>query len=561
MACTIVNERRSSRRPRIGIGLRLALSYGAIILLLVGLSVVAVLKLKTLSETTKQALQREYPKTALVNEVNSQLGIAALAMRNALIFSEDAALAQHQAEITEANQRMLAALATLAAQVEDPLGRDLLRRMQTVQSAYSINQDDFIGLLNQHRLSEARNLLIVDLHGYQTDYFALLEQFSQHQAAQMLAASRHVEQDYLEARWLIFALSGMALLLSVLVTVLITRSLLRRLGGEPEYAVDIARRIAAGDMQMAIHLRGSDSSSLLHGMEVMRKRLIERDDALRCANAELQRSLDAMSQMQADLVASEKLAALGALVAGVAHELNTPIGNGLLAASTMADATRQLREQLSQPLARKTMNNYVLEMQTASEIVLRNLGRAADLISSFKQVAADRENSQRRPFLLHEVVNEICNSLQPALSKARCSLHAELPHDLQMLSFPGPLGQVLGHLINNAMLHAFEGREQGEISISARSLGADQVELSVSDDGCGIPEEHLKHVFEPFFTTTFGRGGSGLGLHIAFNIVTGILGGKIRIVSQRGQGTTVLMCLPREVASGAPDGQSSPQLS
>jgi len=535
---------------RAGIGQRLALSYGAIIVLLVALSGAAVLKLGALSETTRQALQQEYPKTVLISEVNSQLGIAARAMRNALIFNEDAQLAQAQAEIAAAQQRMQVALATLGERVSDPLGRELLRRMQVVHSAYSINQEDFIGLLNQHRLGEARNLLIVDLHGYQTDYFALLEQFNQHQGAQMLAASRQVEQAYLDARRLIVALAGLALLLSVLVTVAITRSLLHRLGGEPEYAADIARRIAAGDLHSVIRLRPADHGSLLYAMDQMRARLIERDDALRHANAELQHSVDVLHQMQGELVSSEKLAALGALVAGVAHELNTPIGNGLLAASTIQDVTRDMEAKLAHPLTRQALHAYVGEVHAAADIVLRNLGRAGDLITSFKQVAVDRESSQRRRFLLHEVVSEICLTLQPSLRKTPFLLQAELPQDLEMYSFPGPLGQVLTNLINNAVLHAFEGRDAGLIRIGARGLESGCVELWVSDDGCGIPAEHLSHVFEPFFTTKLGHGGSGLGLHIAFNIVTGVLGGKIRIVSQPGEGTTLRMTLPRH-APGA----------
>ncbi|MDC8786593.1 ATP-binding protein [Roseateles koreensis] len=539
----------SRKVSRLGIGHRLALSYGAIIISLIGLSDAAVLKLKSLSEATREALQVEYPKTVLINQVNHQLDIEARAMRNALIFNAESSRAQYEAEIASATLRMSAALSQLDAQVHDAVGRDLLRRIRVVHSAYTVNQDDFIVLLNQRRLGEARNLLIVDLHGYQMDYFALLEQFNRHQETQMLAAGQQANQAYVDARELIFGMAALALVLSALVTALFRRSLLRSLGGEPEYAVSIARRIAAGDIQTAIELGDRDSSSLLHVMEFMRQRLTERDEALRRANADLQGSVNTLSQMQAELVSSEKLAALGSLVAGVAHELNTPVGNSLLAASTMADATHQLERRLAQAMTRATLNAYIDEMHAASDILLRNLSRVGDLISSFKQVAVDRESSQRRQFKLHEVVNEICLTLQPSLRKTPYLLQAELPQDIEMSSFPGPLGQVLTNLINNSVLHAFEGREQGRIQISARKLGADLVEISVSDNGCGIPVANQKRVFEPFFTTKLGRGGSGLGLHIVFNIVTGVLGGKIRLVSQVDQGTTVTLTVPRE----APD--------
>lgn len=537
-------KRLFRRLTTLKIGQRLALGYGVVILMLVAVAITAVLRLKTLSETTAEALQDKYPKTILVNQLTRELGVIALAMRNALILGEEAQLEQQLREIAQANSRMSEDLRRLRASITDASGLELLEQIRIVHSAYIVNQEDFIKLVGLQRMGEARNLLVVDLHGYQNSYFELLGRLNTHQGAQMLAASHEVERAYANSRSLVFAFASLALLLSVLVTILITRSLLLRLGGEPEYAADIAHRIAAGDLATGVKVHARDHGSLLYAMNQMRAKLIERDAAVTRVNAELVQAIEVLNQAQRDLVSSEKLAALGALVAGVAHELNTPIGNSLLAASTIVDGTKDFEQRAQQSLTRHALKSYLQEMDGAGDILLRNLGRAAELISSFKQVAVDRQSSQRRSFALADVVNEIVLTLRPTLRKTPYVLTQEVPAQLCMDSFPGPLGQVITNLINNAILHGFAGREHGTVRIVARPLDASHVELSVQDDGVGIAPEHLGRVFEPFFTTRLGNGGSGLGLHIAFNIVTGMLGGKIQVLSPAEGGTTVLMQLP-----------------
>ncbi|MBS1197553.1 MAG: domain S-box protein, partial [Proteobacteria bacterium] len=170
--------------------------------------------------------------------------------------------------------------------------------------------------------------------------------------------------------------------------------------------------------------------------------------------------------------------------------------------------------------------------------------RAAELITSFKQVAIDQTSSQRRVFILAEVIAKIITTLRPTLKKTPYNIETSIPEIIQMDSFPGPLGQVLANLINNAVIHAFEGKTQGTVRIEASQCEDKQVELKITDDGQGIPPANINRIFDPFFTTKLGQGGSGLGLSIANTIVTGILGGTISVASEIGVGTTFTLKLP-----------------
>ena len=271
---------------------------------------------------------------------------------------------------------------------------------------------------------------------------------------------------------------------------------------------------------------------------------------LRRANAELGGTLENLVSSQAALVRAEKLAALGRLVAGVAHELNTPIGNSLLSASTLADRTAEFVRAASFGDKPSTqLSIFIEDTQEASQILLRNLEKAGEIIRSFKQVAVDQASSQRRAFALHEIVDEVMLAHRPMLRNARVEIRTDVPTDLRLDSYPGPLGQVIGNLITNAVLHGYEGKDQGVIDISAKLRDAQQtkipqVEIVVRDYGCGIPDENLRRVFDPFFTTRMGRGGTGLGLGICHTIVTETLAGTINIESVLGTGTRVIISIP-----------------
>ena len=256
---------------------------------------------------------------------------------------------------------------------------------------------------------------------------------------------------------------------------------------------------------------------------------------------------EALKENQEKLVAAGKMAALGSLVAGVAHELNTPIGNGMIVVTTLKDHTRNLASHYPNSLTRSMLEDYLQGAIQGGELLERNLNRAAELINSFKQIAIDQTSSQARRFSLSTLVAEVTLALRPSLRRTPITIEQEVPDGIMMDSYPGPLEQVLINLINNAVTHGFAGRDKGHIRISAGPSAADQVELVVADDGVGIAENDLPKIFIPFFTTNSDAGGSGLGLSISHDIVTGLLGGRIDVDSTVGHGSRFRLTLPLRV--------------
>jgi signal transduction histidine kinase len=255
---------------------------------------------------------------------------------------------------------------------------------------------------------------------------------------------------------------------------------------------------------------------------------------------------------QTQLVEREKLASLGALVAGVAHELNTPIGNSLLVASTLQEGSRRFAEQTrSGGLRRSELERFCATAEESSSLLVRSLGRAAQLVASFKQLAVDQTSDRRRSFDLAKVCEEVALTLDNRLRREEHRLECDIPPGLIFDSFPGPLEQVISNLVLNAVLHGFEGRSGGRMRLQAEPVGGDWVRLVFSDDGRGIPDEQLPRIFDPFFTTKMGQGGSGLGLHICYTIVSSLLGGQISVSSVAGQGTRFELMLPRVAPHGA----------
>lgn len=259
---------------------------------------------------------------------------------------------------------------------------------------------------------------------------------------------------------------------------------------------------------------------------------------------ELTKAVEDLNRTQQDLIQSEKLAALGSLVAGVAHEMNTPIGNAVTVSSSLLEAHTVFCNKIEAGITRSALKDFLANVGEAGQILSRNLERAADLVSSFKQVAVDQGNHQRRTFSLYEILSEVHLIMAPGLRKAQVSLRIDMSGDLTLDSYPGALTQVLMILINNTLAHAFEDRSSGTVTIGAKVKSADRVHISVTDDGVGIPPANLGRVFEPFYTTKLGKGGSGLGLHICYNVVTGTLGGKVNADSVVGQGTAITIEIP-----------------
>jgi len=263
-------------------------------------------------------------------------------------------------------------------------------------------------------------------------------------------------------------------------------------------------------------------------------------------NAE--QALADLRETQQQLLVAEKMAALGQLVAGVAHEINTPLGVALTAASLVSERTEALAEKLDgNGLRRSDLQQFLESTRAANALVDHNLARAAHLVRTFKQVSADRSSDECRDFDLAGYLSALFESLAPGLAAQAITYRLDCEPGITMHSFPGSLGQVIGNLASNAMQHAFAGGASGEIVVRCRRAPGDHVLIEFHDDGAGIAADLLARVFEPFFTTQRAQGRTGLGLHIAFNIVTVRLEGSLTVDSTPGRGSCFRLRLPRVV--------------
>jgi len=278
--------------------------------------------------------------------------------------------------------------------------------------------------------------------------------------------------------------------------------------------------------------------------EITERKRAERE--IHSARDAAETALRHLRDIQDTLIEAEKLAALGRMVAGVAHEINTPLGSSLTVASTLQRKAEQFAAEVARGnLKRSTLTGFLGLVSDASAQLVTNLGRAAERVQSFKQVAADQTESLRRSFDAGELTGQVLSQFERQLRvrDIAFSLHCET--NLAMDSYPGPFGQVLTNLAVNAMTHAFSDGETGTINVSLRAVNDDHVELLFADDGCGMAPDVERRAFDPFFTTRRHDGASGLGLHIVHSIVVDRLGGQLRLESLPGAGTRFQLILPR----------------
>ncbi len=267
--------------------------------------------------------------------------------------------------------------------------------------------------------------------------------------------------------------------------------------------------------------------------------------------------------VQEELIQADNLAALGALVAGVSHELNTPLGNALVAATTINDSTQYLSKELNeQTLSKEALETEVARISDTAAIIEKTLGRARDLVGNFRQVAVDRQSERKRAFNFDHIIRETLATLQPTLKKTSFEIALDLNAGEVIDSYPGAVSQLVSNLVENAMKHAYEGRNEGLIRLSSEivsskdersALETMKIVFKCKDYGVGIPDKNLKKVFEPFFTTKFGKGGSGLGMAICYQLVTDALGGTISVFSKVGAGTEFMIEFPVQTTTVADD--------
>jgi signal transduction histidine kinase len=284
------------------------------------------------------------------------------------------------------------------------------------------------------------------------------------------------------------------------------------------------------------------------------------ENELRASKERAEGALKDLREAQQSLIAAEKLAALGGLVAGVAHEVNNPIGISLTVASSFARRCEDFAREVSAgPLRRSRLDEFLDGSRDAANQLVTNLQRAGELVQSFKQVAVDRSHADRRRFDLRESTDQIIASLRPVLKKSQVLLRVEVPSGIVMDSYPGSYGQVLTNLFLNSVVHAFPHGRSGVIIVEARQA-RDEVDIFVSDDGVGMSEEVQRRALDPFFTTRRNEGGTGLGLHIIFNLVTQQLGGRLTFESRVGWGTRFRIIIPRVAPGEAAASEGTPMM-
>lgn len=326
------------------------------------------------------------------------------------------------------------------------------------------------------------------------------------------------------------------------------------------------------EVQQRLNHRKDELGDLYRSYSEMRERLILRDQQLQeyqtnleqtvaertseleAANTELQSSMEKLKIAQDELVESEKMASLGGLVSGVAHEVNTPLGIGITAASHLEEELKQTNAIFDRgELKKQDFVAFLSDCGDTSRILLSNLQRAADLVRSFKQVAVDQSSEDKRELEIVSYIEDILRSLNPKLKKTQVSVTTDFCESMVVETFPGALAQVLTNLIMNALTHAYaDGTQPGILTIRLAPQ-PNMVKLEIEDDGVGMNSATRRRIFEPFYTTRRGTGGSGLGLNIVYNLVNQKLGGRITCSSEPGQGTRFTILMPLQ-APDLPEG-------
>ncbi len=299
-------------------------------------------------------------------------------------------------------------------------------------------------------------------------------------------------------------------------------------------------------IEQTMHKRDKAEQENLTLNQNLEEKVNQRTIALKESNAELLATLEKMHQYQQQIVETEKMSSLGQMVAGVAHEVNTPIGLGVTASTLMLDKLRKIQEAFeNEKLSANQLKRFLKEGEDNLNIIYRNLDRAAELISSFKQVAVDQSHEETRTFSCHKLLQEVLVTLRPHLKKVDHKITIDCDKQLLVTSKPGPLTQIIINLMMNSLIHAFDENHSGNININVELLNQqNEIKITYSDDGKGVAPEIQNKIFDPFVTTSRGTGGSGLGMHLVYNLVTQALQGRITMQTKPNKGATFEIVFP-----------------
>jgi signal transduction histidine kinase len=353
--------------------------------------------------------------------------------------------------------------------------------------------------------------------------------------------------------------AAIGLLLGSLTGLAVARSITRPLRLLQSRMVELSENARAGPI--AEFNRRDELGDMARATNVFITEIGRREQALRKSKDRADAALAELQKTQTDLIQAEKLASLGQLVAGVAHEINTPLGIALTTATLLGDEAKRFGEAAAGgKLQRSVLERFIERMREGTDLLYGNLSRAADLVHSFKQVAADQASGERRQFSMDVWLQDLITSLRPILRKTKHEIVIECPPEVFVDTYPGALGQALTNLLTNAITHGYEEGQAGRLAIRVSEPRQDTVRIVFSDDGKGIPPENISRVFDPFFTTGRSSGSTGLGLHIVYNLVTSRLQGHINLYSKVGRGTRFTIDIPKILAEAQPDGAAERRL-
>ena len=477
---------------------------------------------------------------------------ALLVAANAYYLSLATASAEEARRNTETIEKTIPVMMGLA---DNDLQRTALQRLQTRTEALREGLDRL-----SEQLTTRTELLRNTIDASQAEAIGAIDELSAKMRGREQKAQETFDRTLRETSRSVLSIAGIFTAIIIIASVLIAFSIRLPL----QQIMTAMRAIISGDYDREVLGTGArdEVGKMARAVEIFRENAIAKrkaEEELRASKESAESALLELKATQQTLIDAERLAALGGLVAGVAHEVNNPIGISLTVASSFARRADTFDAEMRSgaPLRRSRLDEFVQNSRDAAAQLVANLHRAGDLIQSFKQVAVDRAHAERRQFNLREATNQIITSLRPVLKKAPIGVAIEIPEAMTVDSYPGSYGQILTNLFLNAANHAFADGRTGTISITAKPRGADDLELIFADDGAGMAPDVQRQAFDPFFTTRRNAGGTGLGLHIVYNLVTQQLGGHMMLDSRPGQGTTFRIIMPR-IAPGATAGAESP---
>jgi signal transduction histidine kinase len=470
---------------------------------------------------------------------------AMLVAANAYYLSLATASAEDARRNTDTIEKTIPVMADLA---DNDLQRMALQRLNT----RTIALRNGLARLSE-QLASRTELLRNAIDASQADASSTIDELSARMRQREQAAQETFDQTLADISRKVLSIAVIFLGIIITAGVLIALSIRLPL----QQIVAAMQAITSGEFERRVQGTNANDEvgEMARAVEVFRENAIAKrktEDELRASKERAENALHELNAAQQNLIDAERLAALGGLVAGVAHEVNNPIGISLTVASSFARRAEMFEAELRSEtgLRRSQLEDFVRTSRDAAQQLVGNLHRAGELIQSFKQVAVDRSHAERRLFNLSEATDQIIASLRPALKKASITLSVEVPEGLVIDGYPGAYGQILTNLFLNAANHAFPGGRSGAIMIAAKPRGSDDVEIIFSDNGAGMTPDVQRQAFDPFFTTRRNEGGTGLGLHIVYNLVTQQLGGRMMLDSRLGQGTTFRIIMPR-AAKGA----------